>query len=94
MKKLFVLAAVAIAMHAAPVVAMDRPVIKQSPMVLVELQASMKADLVLAERKMGWEIQDELQTQYVNILNEELTITGIAKLTSESITDLNIKSED
>ena len=44
MKKLIVLAAAAIAIQAAPVAALERPVMTQSPMVLVELQASMKAD--------------------------------------------------
>ena len=95
MKKLFVLAA-AIAIHAAPVVAMERPEAKLSPMVLVELQASMKADLVLAERRMGWEIRDELQTQSEVLLQESLTaqVTGVAKLVTETATEWTVSSED
>ena len=96
MNKLIVLAAAAIAIQAAPVAAMERPVFTQSPMVLVELQASMKADLVLAERRMGWEIRDELQTQSEVLLQERLTapVTGIAKLVTETATDWTESSDD
>ena len=96
MKKLIVLAAAAIAIQAAPVAALERPVMTQSPMVLVELQASMKADLVLAERRMGWEIRDELQTQSEVLLQESLTaqVTGVAKLVTETATEWTVSSED
>ena len=93
MKKLFVLAA-AFAMHAAPVVAMERPEVKLSPMVLVELQANMKADLVLAERQMGWEIEDELETQTALLLRDNLTVANVATLTNETVVDLSVQSED
>ena len=93
MKKLIVLAA-AIAIHAAPVAAMERPVMMQSPMVLVELQASMKADLILAERQMGWEIQDELQTQTAELLKEQLAVASFATLSTEATIELNVQSED
>ena len=94
MNKLFLLAATAIAIHVAPVEAMERPVMKQSPMVLVELQANMKADLILAERKIGWEIKDELETQYQVVIQERLMSAGIAKLTTESLTEWAVKSDD
>ena len=93
MKKLIALAAV-VAIHAAPVAAMERPVIKQSPMVLVELEASMKADLIHAERKMGWEIRDELVAQTAVLLQEQLVNTSIATLTTEITPDWNNQSED
>ena len=50
-----------------------------NPMILVELQASMKADLILAERHMTFEIRDELEAQSSSII-----IDGISAKTTMS----------
>lgn len=74
MKKLFALVMMVAAITATgSIKAAATDKIELSPMVLVELHASMKADLILAERYMTIEIKDDLQTQSNVVIGEALS---------------------
>ena len=74
MKKLFAIVMFVAAITATGSITAAKPQhMELSPMVLIELQASMKADLVLAERYMTLEIKDDLETQTSVIIGETLS---------------------
>jgi hypothetical protein len=73
MKKLFVIAMmIAVITATQSTLAAKADKIELSPMVLIELQASMRADLLLAERYMTLEIRDELKQQTNLVIDESL----------------------
>ena len=52
--------------------AQQNETIKQSPMVLVELLASMKADMVMAEHMVRVDLRDELQALSAELVKETI----------------------
>jgi len=69
--------------------AVDNASAKLNPMVLIELQASMKGDLVYAERMMALDIEDDLEAQS-NELIKESTLFAATPIAERLV----IKSKD
>jgi hypothetical protein len=46
--------------------------VELSPMVLVELQASMKADMLYAERMVRLDLRDDLQARSIELSREDI----------------------
>ena len=73
MKKLIIWAGfVTAVLGTGSVSALQNHNVELNPMVLIELHADMKGDLVFAERMMALEIKDDLQAQSDELLKIEL----------------------
>jgi hypothetical protein len=71
MKRLVLwLAVVATMLGTVSVSASQNQNVELSPMVLVELQASMKADMLYAERMVRLDLKDDLQARAVELSRE------------------------
>ncbi len=74
MKKLFVIALLA-AVFTAPSSLFASKLAKAelNPMLLVELEASLKADLIMAELYVTWDIRDDLESRSAVLISDEIT---------------------
>ena len=84
MKKLFVIALiVAVFTASGSVFANKLAKAELNPMVLVELEASLKADLIMAELYLTWDIRDELESRSTVIISDEVTVESTVIINNE-----------
>ena len=75
MKKLFVIVMIVAAMAATGSVSAEKlQRTELNPMVLVELETSLKTDLIMAELYVTWDIRDNLVSRSSDFIGEQVVV--------------------
>ena len=90
MRKLFVIVMIVAAMAASGSVSADKlQRVELNPMVLVELETSLKADLIMAELYVTWDIRDNLVSRSSDFIGEQADVETPIRIESEFQIDNN-----
>lgn len=81
MKKLFLFVLIVAATAVSNSVAADKSEnVELNPMVLVELETSLKSDLIMAELYVTWDIRDNLVLRSTDFIDEKTYVAPTMKL--------------